>query len=334
VREFDRSKSVSDQLPWNLNLGGHPGPDDVPFDLKRTLSSVVALRSHVPDDAFTAPILGTEREGQGVVIDANGLVLTIGYLVTEAEDVWLIDNRNAAHPAHVVGYDQETGFGLVQVLGGWNLPALELGDSDSVVTGDSVIVAGQGGREAAINAQVISVREFAGSWEYVLDEAIFTVPAHPRWSGAAVIGSTGRLLGIGSLYIQQAAGDEDEIDGNMIVPINLLKPILSEMVAYGRRRSAPRPWLGMTTAEAENHLVVAGVAEGGPAMRGGVEPGDIVLGVDGEQVSGLSTLFRHIWSLGDAGVAVPLSLHRDGRVVNVTVQSAARGDFLKKPRVN
>lgn len=325
---------MSESHPWNLNLGRHPKPDEVSFDLERTLSSVVALQSRVPDDAFTAPILGTEREGQGVVISDDGMVLTIGYLVTEAEDVWLIDNHGGAHAAHVVGYDQETGFGLVQALGVLNLPAMPLGDATEISTGDSLIVAGQGGREAAINTQVISVREFAGSWEYVLDSAIFTVPAHPRWSGAAVINQAGHLSGIGSLYIQQAAGDDDEIDGNMIVPIDLLKPILREIIEHGGRRRAARPWLGMTTAEAENHLVVAGIAEGGPAMRAGVEPGDMVLGVDGEDISGLSTLFRKIWSLGDAGVMVPLTLHRDSQVVSVNVESAARSNFLKKPRVN
>ncbi|HCP01275.1 MAG TPA: signal protein PDZ, partial [Rhodospirillaceae bacterium] len=220
------AQALSEPRPWNLNLGRHPGPDEVSFDLERTLSSVVALQSHVPDDAFTAPILGTEREGQGVVISEDGLVLTIGYLVTEAEDIWLIDNHGRAHAAHVVGYDQETGFGLVQALDILNLPTMPLGDSDTISTGDSLIVAGQGGREAAINTQVISVREFAGSWEYMIDRAIFTVPAHPRWSGAAVIDQAGQLAGIGSLYIQQAAGDDDEIDGNMIVPIDLLKPIL------------------------------------------------------------------------------------------------------------
>lgn len=325
---------MSEPHPWNLSLGRHPSPDEVTFDLERTLSSVVALRSTVPDDAFTSPILGTEREGQGVVISENGLVLTIGYLVTEAEDVWLIGNNGVARPAHVVGYDQETGFGLVQSLGDIDLPHIELGDSAAIASGDSVIVAGQGGREACVNAQVISVREFSGSWEYLLDRAIFTVPAHPRWSGAAVIDWSGRLVGIGSLYIQQAAGDDDEIDGNMIVPIDLLKPILKDLTERGAQRKPPRPWLGMTTAEAEEHLVVAGVAEGGPAMRAGVEPGDIVLGVDGDQIRGLSNLFRKIWSLGDAGTMVPLTLHRDGQVMSVTVESAARSDFLKKPRVN
>ncbi len=325
---------MSEPHPWNLSLGRHPSADEVTFDLERTLSSVVALRSNVPDDAFTAPILGTEREGQGVVISEDGLVLTIGYLVTEAEEVWLIGNNGAARPAHVVGYDQETGFGLVQSLGPLDLPHLELGDSGPVTAGDSMIVAGQGGPEACVNAQVISVREFAGSWEYLIDRAIFTVPAHPRWSGAAVIDWSGRLAGIGSLYIQQAAGDDDEIDGNMVVPIDLLKPILADLVERGAQRKPARPWLGMTTAEAEEHLVVAGVAEGGPAMQAGVEPGDLVLGVDGENISGLSRLFRKIWSLGDAGVSVPLTLHRDGQVVTVTVQSSARGDFLRKPRVN
>lgn len=325
---------MSEPHPWNLSLGRHPSPDEVTFDLERTLSCVVALRATVPDDAFTAPILGTEREGQGVVISEDGLVLTIGYLVTEAEEVWLIGNNGTARPAHVVGYDQETGFGLVQSLGSLDLPHIELGDSASISAGDSVIVAGQGGREACVNAQVISVREFAGSWEYLLDRAIFTVPAHPRWSGAAVIDWSGRLAGIGSLYIQQAAGDDDEIDGNMIVPIDLLKPILADLTERGARQTPSRPWLGMTTAEAEEHLVVAGVAEGGPAMRAGVEPGDIVLSVDEEQVRGLPNLFRKIWSLGSAGTRVPLTLHRDGQVLSVTVESAARADFLKKPRFN
>ena len=325
---------MTEPHPWNLSLGGNPNPDEVTFDLEQALSSVVSLRSSVADDAFTAPILGTEREGQGVVISEDGLVLTIGYLVTEAEEVWLIGNNGVARAAHVVGYDQETGFGLVQSLGTLDLPHLEFSDSDPITAGDSLIVAGKGGRESAINTQVISVREFAGSWEYILDSAIFTVPAHPRWSGAAVIDWSGRLAGIGSLYIQQAAGDDDEIDGNMIVPINLIKPILSDLIERGARKQPPRPWLGMTTAEAEEHLVVAGIAEGGPAMQAGVEPGDMVLGIDGERITGLSKLFRTIWSLGDAGGSVPLMLHRDSQVISVTVESAARGDFLKKPRFN
>jgi len=319
---------------WNLRLGSHPKRDDVSFDLDSVLSSVVSLRATIPEDAFTAAILGTEREGQGVVIDDKGRVLTIGYLVTEAEEIWLVGNTGVALPAHVVAYDQETGFGLVQALGDLGLPAAEMGESYTVNVGEPVVVAGQGGAEAAVNAQVVSVREFSGSWEYLIDDAIFTIPAHPKWSGAGVFNRTGHLIGIGSLYIQQAIPGDDEIDGNMIVPIDLLKPIYNDLVTMGRPNKPPRPWLGMTTAEADDRLVVASLANGGPGMRAGVELGDLVLGVAGEPVSGLATMFRKIWSLGSAGVPVPLTLQRDGRTMSVTVESGARADYLKKPNVN
>lgn len=319
---------------WSTRLGGHPERDDVSFDLDSVLSSVVSLRATVPEDAFTAPILGTEREGQGVVIDNSGRVLTIGYLVTEAEDIWLIGNNKMALPAHVVAYDQETGFGLVQALGKLDLPAAELGESFSVGVGDPVIVASQGGVEEAVNAQVVSVREFAGSWEYLLDDAIFTIPAHPKWSGAGVFNQSGQLIGIGSLYIQQAIPGEEQIDGNMIVPIDILKPIYDDLLTQGRPDKPPRPWLGMTTAEADDRLVVAGLAKRGPAMRAGVELGDLVVGIAGEPVAGLSTMFRKIWALGSASVPVPLTLQRGGRTLSVTVDSGARSDYLKKPNVN
>jgi S1-C subfamily serine protease len=306
----------------------------VSFDLDSVLSSVVSLRATIPEDAFTAPILGTEREGQGVVIDNSGTVLTIGYLVTEAEEIWLIGNNNMALPAHVLAYDQETGLGLVQALGNLGLPAAEIGESFPVTVGDPVIVAGQGGADEAVNAQVVSVREFAGSWEYLINDAIFTIPAHSKWSGAGVFNRLGQLIGIGSLYIQQAIPGEDQIDGNMIVPIDILKPIYDDLLTQGRASRPPRPWLGMTTAESDDRLVVAGLANRGPAMRAGVDLGDMIVGVAGEPVSGLSTMFRKIWALGSAGVAVPLTLERDGRTLSITVESGARSDYLKKPKLN
>lgn len=317
-----------------MRLGSHPQRDDVSFDLESVLSSVVSLRANIPDDAFTAPILGTEREGQGVVIDNSGTVLTIGYLVTEAEEIWLIGNNNMALPAHVLAYDQETGLGLVQALGTLGLPAAEIGESFPVAVGEPVIVAGQGGAEEAVNAQVVSVREFAGSWEYLLEDAIFTIPAHSKWSGAGVFNRLGQLIGIGSLYIQQAIPGEEQIDGNMIVPIDILKPVFDDLVTLGRPSTPPRPWLGMTTAESDDRLVVAGLAKRGPAMRAGIDLGDMVVGVAGEPVTGLSTMFRKIWALGSAGVAVPLTLERDGRTLSITVDSGARSDYLKKPNVN
>ncbi|NNE85474.1 MAG: serine protease [Alphaproteobacteria bacterium] len=317
-----------------MRLGSHPQRDDVSFDLDSVLSSVVSLRATIPEDAFTAPILGTEREGQGVVIDNSGTVLTIGYLVTEAEEIWLIGNNGMALPAHVLAYDQETGLGLVQALGNLGLPAAEIGESFPVTVGEPVIVAGQGGADEAVNAQVVSVREFAGSWEYLINDAIFTIPAHSKWSGAAVFNRLGQLIGIGSLYIQQAIPGEDQIDGNMIVPIDILKPIYDDLLTLGRASRPPRPWLGMTTAESDDKLVVAGLASRGPAMRAGVDLGDMIVGIAGEPVSGLSTMFRKIWALGSAGVAVPLTLERDGRTLSITVESGARSDYLKKPNVN
>ncbi|NKB49364.1 MAG: PDZ domain-containing protein [Alphaproteobacteria bacterium] len=317
-----------------MRLGSHPKRDDVSFDLDSVLSSVVSLRATIPEDAFTAPILGTEREGQGVVIDNSGTVLTIGYLVTEAEEIWLIGNNGMALPAHVLAFDQETGLGLVQALGNLGLPAAEIGESFPVAVGEPVIVAGQGGTEEAVNAQVVSVREFAGSWEYLLDDAIFTIPAHSKWSGAGVFNRLGHLIGIGSLYIQQAIPGEDQIDGNMIVPIDILKPIYDDLLTQGRQSKPPRPWLGMTTAEADDKLVVAGLAKRGPAMRAGVDLGDMIVGIAGEPVSGLPTMFRKIWALGSAGVAVPLTLERDGRTLSITVDSGSRADYLKKPDLN
>jgi len=220
-----------------------PSPDDVGYDLERALSAVVALRTQIPEDALTASMLGTERAGHGVVIDERGLVLTVGCLVTEAETIWIVDNNGVATPGHALGYDQETGFGLVQALGRLNLPALPIGDSAALVVGDDVILAGHGGARNAVKARVVSKREFAGYWEYVLDEGIFTSPPHPSWGGAALLNKDGQLCGIGSLFVQQALPGERRHDGNLIIPIDLLKPIIEDMKRYGRRQKPARPWL-------------------------------------------------------------------------------------------
>ncbi len=311
-----------------------PSPADVSFDLGNALASVLSLRAKVPEDAFTAEALGTERQGHGVLIRGDGLILTIGYLITEAESVWLVGGDGKARAGHVVGYDQETGFGLVQALDPPDLPVMELGDSAQVAKGDAVILAGHGGVGQAVSARVVSRHEFAGYWEYVLDEAIFTVPPHPFWGGAALIGGDGKLLGIGSLLVQQAPPGEAPFEGNMVVPIDVLKPVLDDLLNFGRTTKAPRPWLGMYTAEADDNLVVAGLASGGPAEHGDVRIGDLVLAVDGKPVADLVAMFRAIWALGDAGVEVPLTVLRDGDTMEIRVRSADRSDFFKSPRLH
>jgi S1-C subfamily serine protease len=309
-----------------------PSPGEVGFDLKAALDAVVGLRADIPDDAFTAPILGTERNGCGVVIGEDGLVLTIGYLITEAESIWLTANDGSVTPAHGIAFDFATGFGLVMPLGPLRLPALARGSASSIAASDEVFVLGSGGRPHALKATIFAKREFAGYWEYLLDEALFATPAHPEWSGAALVGDDGRLVGIGSLLVQEAAGD-DVVKGNMFVPVDLLAPILDHLLRTGRSPAPPRPWLGMYTAETPNGLVVNGLASDGPADKAGVMPGDVVVAVGDQRVSELAELYRAVWSKGPAGTEVALTLARDGTPLRVLVHTGDRRDFLRKPRL-
>jgi S1-C subfamily serine protease len=319
-------KSPSDAPPIQ------PKPEDLDFDIDRALKSVVTLQSIVPEDAFTAGILGTERAGNGVVIRESGLVLTIGYLITEAESVWLTDMAGRAVPAHALAYDQETGFGLVQALGRLDLPALELGRAAEASLGDPVLVAGGSGR-LTVAAHIIGKQEFAGYWEYLLDEAMFTAPAHPFWGGAGVIGHDGKLLGVGSLHVQQVTERGRQHDINMVVPIDLLPPILDDLLAYGRVNKPPRPWLGVYSGESGGRIVVANVAEHGPAAAAGLRQGDIISAVRDSSIDSLSDFYRKIWRCGAAGVEIPIEVVRDRRSFWLRIKSADRSSFLKKPRL-
>lgn len=314
----------------NISAMLQPRPEDYAYDLDRALQSVVGLRATMPQDAFTAETLGTERAGHGVLIRDSGLILTIGYLITEADQIWLHLADGRAVAGTPIGYDQETGFGLVQALGRVGLPALPLGNSSAVSLGDPVVLGGAGGRKRSVAARVVGKQEFAGYWEYVLDEAIFTAPSHPNWGGTALIGQSGELLGIGSLQLEANNGT----DINMVVPIDLLKPILDDMLRFGTRKGPVRPWLGMYVADTEDKLVVMGLANRGPAQRARIDTGDIVIAVNGQPVESLADLFRKIWSMGHVGADVPLTLVRDGRSLDIVVKSADRNAFLKTPRMH
>jgi S1-C subfamily serine protease len=244
----------------------------------------------------------------------------------------LADGR--AVPGHVLAYDQETGFGLVQALARVGLPVLPLGQSKLAKVGDAVVVAGAGGRKHSVVARIAAKQEFAGNWEYVLDEAIFTAPAHPFWGGTAMIGRAGELLGIGSLQVQQVRESGTPEPLNMIVPIDILKPILDDLLTLGRPNHPPRPWLGLNATEIDDKIVIARVSSGGPARRANLRTGDIVLAVANHEISDLAGFFRGVWALGKAGVEVPLTIYRDGRTFEARVTSGDRNRFLKGPSLH
>jgi S1-C subfamily serine protease len=321
-------------VDWEIPSEFQPKSEDFDFDLDRTLSGILGVQATAPEDAFTAGTLGTERAGSGVLIRPDGLVLTIGYLITEAESIWLTSSIGGAVPGHVLGYDQETGFGLVQALGRLDVPPIEIGAGLRVGAGDRAILAAEGGRRHAVATTIVARQEFAGYWEYLLDRAIFTAPAHPFWGGAALIGGDGSLIGIGSLHVQHSSGRELRRDVNMVVPIDLLPPILDDLLAYGRPNRPPRPWLGLYAAEVEDAIVVAGLSERGPASKTGLKPGDRILAVRDEPVSSLAAFWRRVWSSGPAGSEVILKVGRDKETMKVRILSTDRSRLLKAPKLH
>ncbi len=319
-------------LEWKVPPSAQPRAQDYSYDLERALSAVIGLHAIIPPDGFTADTLGVERAGNGVLID-DGLVLTIGYLITEAETIWLHLGDGRVVAGHALGYDSDTGFGLVQALGKIDLRPLALGSSDEIELGERVVIGGAGGRTRSVAGRIAAKQEFAGYWEYALDEAIFTYPAHPNWGGTGLISPHGNLIGIGSLQVERAREGENE-HLNMIVPIDLLKPILGDLRKFGRVNKPMRPWLGLYSTEIEDRIVIVGIAPKGPAARAELKTGDVVLEVAGETVATLAQFYRKVWSLGPAGVEVPLTLYRDGVTFEVAVNSSDRAKFLKRPRLH
>src|ERR1700692_542153 len=317
---------------WKVPPVNQPRAGDYSFDLDRVLSSVVGLHSIIPADAFSADNLGTERAGNGVLID-NGLVLTIGYLITEAEAVWLHLGDGRVVEGHALGFDPVSGFGLVQALGRIDVDPLPLGSSAAAEIGDRVVVGGAGGRTRSVASQIAAKQEFAGYWEYLLDEAIFTHPAHPNWGGIGLISSRGELIGIGLLRLErERAGRAEHV--NMIVPIDLLKPVLDDLRRFGRVNKPARPWLGMFSTEIDNRVVVIGISAKGPAARAELKAGDVILAIGGEKVMSQTAFYRKLWALGPAGIDVPLTVHHEGVTFDVVLTSIDRSKLLKAPRLH
>jgi S1-C subfamily serine protease len=317
---------------WEVPQPLRPRPESLQFDLQTVYRSVVLLHTETSEDAYTASILGTDRIGHGVVIRSaeRKLVLTIGYLTTEAESIWLTDYDGRVVEAYPLALDSVSGFGLVQPLGALDAPAIERGSASALAVGDRVIVAGHGGARHSLEARLIARREFAGYWEYLLDEAIFTAPATVNWQGAALINKEGKLIGVGSLVVGDALGARAQVPGNMFVPIDLLKPILGDLIAQGKSTAKPRPWLGISTQDLQGKMMVTRVSPESPAEEAGLVNGDIIVGVRGEQVQGHADFYRKLWASGDAGAEVMLDVLKGTEVKKLGVKSIDRNQYLRR----
>lgn len=319
---------------WAFPEQLRPRQETVDFDLDGVLNAVVRLHAEVPAEAFTASGLGTERAGYGVVIDDEGLVVTIGYLVAEASRITLTDNLGMSVPAYTIAYDHVTGFGLLRAIEPLRATSIERGESAGIERGDRVFVVGQGGAAHALEAKLIEKKEFAGYWEYLLEEALFTSPAHPEWGGAALVDDAGRLVGVGSLLVQTSVGGRSS-QGNMFVPVDLLNRYLDDLLTLGRFPGPPCPWLGMFVMESNSDdLVVSGLSATGPAAEAGVRAGDIVRAIDDIPVATLAGFLRAVREQGSSGCTVPISMIRSGEEITLDVVSADRRDYLMKPILN
>jgi S1-C subfamily serine protease len=320
---------MSDIQPWAFPESSRPDRSALDFDLEPLLDAVLEIRVEVPEDAYTAGTLGTERGGNAVLI-APGIALTIGYLITEASTIWLTSRTGLVVPAYPLAYDQATGFGLVRALGSLPMDPLPRGRASELEKSELVYVLSHGGWPHALTARVADKREFAGYWEYLLDEALFTHPAHPEWSGAVLINRQGELVGIGSLLTQQLSEAEPE-QGNVFVPVDLLEPILESLISTGVSGLPPRPWLGLYAGETDAGVQVGSLARRGPAEQAGLQSDDLILDVAGERVRSLAELYRAVWRVGPAGVRVPLTIARGGDVLRISVASMDRAAVLKRP---
>lgn len=308
------------------NVGPAPAQQRTVSDL---VSAVVGVKTYINPDARTGDNLGHRREGSGVVLDSNGLVLTIGYLMVEAHAAEIVTLEGRTVPASIVGYDHESGFGLLQAITPLNVPAMPIGSSGGVKERDQALIVGAGGVKRVAAVTVVSKREFAGSWEYLLPDAIFTSPPYPDWSGTALVTRDGKLVGIGSLIVKNASGDDVPSAGNMFVPTDLLAPILGDMMVSGHSGAPPSPWMGLNTEQLGSRLIVTRAVPGGPAEKAGIRRGDVVIGVDGQSTGELGDFYRKVRALGSAGVTVPLDVERSGEKKRIDIKSMNRLDHLK-----
>jgi serine protease Do len=306
-----------------------PQQAQVERDAEDVLAAVVRIKMTAIPNARSNATLGASREGTGIVIDEGGHIVTIGYIVIEADSIEITTQDDRTFPATLVGYDHASGLGLLRVVAPLGVKPMPMGQASDVAQREPVMVLPAGGREAASLAYVVAKRKFAASWEYLLDTAIFTSPPTFQWAGAALVSRDGKLIGVGSLYVRETVGGSQE-PGNMFVPIDLLKPILADLIEKGRRSGPARPWLGLATEELHGHLLVTRVSPDGPADKAGIRNGDIVVSVGKDPVQSHEDLYQKVWGLGAAGVDVPLKVLQGVDVRDLKVRSIDRFQYFKE----
>jgi S1-C subfamily serine protease len=292
------------------------------------LTAVVGIHATVPEQARTAGSLGTERVGSGVLIDSDGLIVTIGYLILEAEQVEIMIPSGELVPTNLLAYDYETGFGLLRATADVNIRPMELGSSTGLTPGEKMLIASYGGSQTVRPAIFTGEREFAGYWEYLLEDALFTIPPYPRFGGAALITPSGKLIGIGSLAVGDAFIGEQIVPGNMFLPIDRLKSVLGDLLTNGRSSGPSKPWLGIYTEEVEGGLLVQRVVDDGPAMAVGIEPGDIIAAAGGNPVVSMADFYRKVWAQGESGDMISVTIIKGSDVSELAIRSGDRYQWL------
>lgn len=288
--------------------------------------SVVRVKSTAVANARSSTTLGQHREGTGVVIDSKGLVMTIGYLITEAEKVELSTTDGKVFPATVIANDHTTGLGLVRALTPLPIKPVDFGESSAAAERELVLIVGFDG---VAPAYIVSKRPFVGYWEYLLDEAIYTAPATVNWQGAALLSREGKLLGIGSLAVGDAMGRRTQVPGNLFVPIDVLKPVLGDVIANGRSTARARPWIGINTQEIQGNVIVTRVSPEGPADDAGLKAGDIIVGIRGQEIKGQADFYHKLWQSGEAGAEIPVEVLKGNRIEKYSVKSIDREKYLR-----
>ncbi len=293
------------------------------------LAAIVQIDAIVPHDARTAAGLGTRRTGTGVIIDDEGLILTVGYVILEAIEVSVRGPDGNVIPANVVAYDHETGFGLIRANTPIDVPPLSLGRTADVATMEPLLVASHVGKLEAKGVYLVDRRPFAGYWEYLLEDAIFTAPPHANFGGAALINRQGQLVGIGSLILRDGNPHGGQRPANMFIPVDDLEPILDDLLTEGRRQEPGRPWLGLFLEEHRGRIFVTRVAPDGPGQDAGMAVGDLILGIDGKIATGLADFYRDLWQRGVPGVEIPLDVVRSDGASLTIVRSGDRYQYLR-----